>query len=220
MTDIYAATLWYASPIIITFFSFMVYTKVEGKDLNAPVAFTALSLFNVLRVPLDQLADMVTNVLQTKGTRSENSYRDTILTPCLVSVDRVEEFLKEGETDKYRQLKTLPEDDEEDHPLIGFKDASFTWGTKTPVDEGGSSSVFTLSNLNIEFIPTKLNIIVGATGSGKTSILMALLGEMTHIQGRVYLPGSHSREDLYPHPVTSLTESVAYCAQQAYVSIY
>ena len=62
------ATLWYASPIIITFFSFLVYTKVEGKDLNAPVAFTALSLFNILRVPLDQLADKITNVLQTKGT--------------------------------------------------------------------------------------------------------------------------------------------------------
>lgn len=66
--DMALATVWYASPIIITFFSFLVYTKVEGKELNAPIAFTALSLFNVLRVPLDQLADMVTNVLQTKGT--------------------------------------------------------------------------------------------------------------------------------------------------------
>ncbi|KAF8468986.1 P-loop containing nucleoside triphosphate hydrolase protein [Kalaharituber pfeilii] len=192
-----AATVWYASPIVITFFSFLVYTKVEGKDLNAPIAFTSLSLFNVLRVPLDQLADMITNVLQTK-----------------VSVDRVEEFLKEEETEKYHQLKPLPEDEHEDHPLIGFKDASFTWGTKAQFEDG---SAFKLMDLNVEFLPGKLNIIAGPTGSGKTSMLMALLGEMTQLQGRVYLPGSHSRDDLYPDPDTGLTESVAYCAQQAWL---
>ena len=79
----------------------------------------------------------------------------------------------------------------------------------------GSTSVFTLRDLNVNFVLGGLNIIAGPTGSGKTSMLMALLGEMTLLEGRVYLPGSHSREDLYPNPVTGLTESVAYCAQQA-----
>ncbi|KAF8428575.1 hypothetical protein EV426DRAFT_584868 [Tirmania nivea] len=195
-----SATVWYTSPIIITFFSFLVYTKVEGKDLNAPIAFTALSLFNVLRVPLDQLADMITNVLQTK-----------------VSVDRVEEFLNEEETEKYHQLKPLPEDEEGPHPLIGFRNGTFTWGTKSTMNETGSTSAFTLRDLNVTFVPERLNIIAGPTGSGKTSMLMALLGEMTLLEGRVYLPGSHSREDLYPNPVTGLTESVAYCAQQAWL---
>ncbi|RPB26876.1 hypothetical protein L211DRAFT_804498 [Terfezia boudieri ATCC MYA-4762] len=195
-----SATLWYASPIIITFFSFLVYTKIEGKNLNAPIAFTALSLFNVLRVPLDQLADMITNVLQTK-----------------VSVDRVEEFLKEEETEKYHQLKPLPEDEEGLHPLIGFKNGTFTWGAKSSANGTGSTSAFTLRDLNVNFVPGKLNIIAGPTGSGKTSMLMALLGEMTLLEGRVYLPGSHSREDLYTSPDTGLTESVAYCAQQAWL---
>jgi len=198
----------------------LVYTKVEGKDLNAPIAFTALSLFNVLRVPLDQLADMVTNVLQTKGSTSYLSIRCGALTyfcDILVSVDRIEEFLTEEETQKYHQLKPSPEDEEEPHPLIGFKSGSFTWGTKPSVDGTGSTSAFTLRDLNVNFDLGRLNIIAGPTGSGKTSMLMALLGEMTLVEGRVYLPGSHSREDLYPNPVTGLTESVAYCAQQAYV---
>jgi len=60
------------TPILITLVSFYFYTMIEKKDLNAPIAFTALSLFNVLRVPLDQLADMITNVLQTKGKLCAN----------------------------------------------------------------------------------------------------------------------------------------------------
>ncbi|KAH0609923.1 uncharacterized protein H6S33_012469 [Morchella sextelata] len=194
-----AATSWYGSPIIITFLSFFCYTVIEGKDLNAPVAFTALSLFNVLRVPLDQLADMVTNVLQTK-----------------VSIDRVEDFLSEEDTEKYIQLKST-EDEDPDAPLIGFKDATFTWGSKNQVKDRGGISAFQLQDLNITFIPEELNIIAGPTGSGKTSLLMALLGEMTRIKGIVRLPGAHSREDLTPDPETGLTDSVAYCAQQAWL---
>ncbi|KAI5791332.1 P-loop containing nucleoside triphosphate hydrolase protein [Pyronema domesticum] len=196
-----AATSWYGSPLVITFLSFLSYTVIEKKDLNAPVAFTALSLFNVLRVPLDQLADMVTNVLQAK-----------------VSVDRVEEFLKEEETEKYHQLrhsKDLLEDPEA--PVIGFKDASFTWGSKQQAIAKGTATAFQLQDLNIEFCPGELNLIAGATGSGKTSLLMALLGEMTHLKGSVYLPGEHSREDLIPDPQTGLTDSVAYCSQSPWL---
>lgn len=190
-----AATSWYGSPLLITFLSFLSYTVVEGKDLSAPVAFTALSLFNVLRVPLDQLADMITNVLQAK-----------------VSVDRVEEFLNEEETEKYHQLKH--DECDSDAPLIGFKGASFTWGSRHQAATQGTSGAFQLQDLNVEFVPGQLNIIAGATGSGKTSILMALLGEMTHLKGSVYLPGEHSREELTPDPQTGLTQSVAYCSQQ------
>ncbi|PWW78180.1 P-loop containing nucleoside triphosphate hydrolase protein [Tuber magnatum] len=194
-----AATSWYGSPIVITFLSFFCYTVIEGKALDSPIAFTALSLFNVLRVPLDQLADMVTNVLQTK-----------------VSIDRVEEYLSEEETEKYHQLKQ-PDEADLNAPLIGFRDAAFSWGNKKQIKNKGMGSAFQLQDLNIEFAPGYLNVIAGPTGSGKTSLLMALLGEMTHIKGSVYLPGTHSREDLIPDPVTGLTESVAYCAQQAWL---
>lgn len=161
----FAATSWYGSPMIITFLSFLSYTVIEGKDLNAPVAFTALSLFNVLRVPLDQLADMITNVLQAK-----------------VSVDRVEEFLREEETEKYHQLRHS--EVELDDPFIGFKRATFSWGSKPQATAKGTNAAFQLQNLDIEFVPGELNIIAGQTGSGKTSLLMALLGEMTHLEGR------------------------------------
>jgi ABC-type multidrug transport system fused ATPase/permease subunit len=161
-----AATSWYGSPLLITLLSFFCYTVIEKKTLDAPIAFTALSLFNVLRVPLDQLADMVTNVLQTK-----------------VSIDRVEEFLSEEETEKYHQLKQ-PDEVDPNAPLIGFGGASFTWGTKQQIAKKGMGSAFQLQDLNVEFVPGYLNVIAGPTGSGKTSLLMALLGEMTLLKGR------------------------------------
>jgi ABC-type multidrug transport system fused ATPase/permease subunit len=194
----FAVAVWNTVPVIITFFSFLVYTVVEKKPLHPSIAFTAISLFNILRVPLDQLGDMIAHVQESK-----------------VSVDRVEEFLNEEETEKYDQLRH-DNLDEDGNQMIGFKNATFSWGGKeASADE--ISTAFRLMDINIKFEIGKLNIIAGPTGSGKTSLLMALLGEMTLIKGKVFLPGGYSREDVHPDPETGFTESVAYCAQQAWL---
>ncbi|TKA46270.1 hypothetical protein B0A54_03077 [Friedmanniomyces endolithicus] len=187
-----AATIWSGAPVLITFLTFFVYTVVEKKALIPSIAFTALSLFSLLRIPLDQLADMVAHVQEGK-----------------VSVDRVEEYLNEPETDKYNQLES-DELDEDGSPVIGFDRGTFSWGGKEGDD-------FKMIELDMRFHIGQLNVVIGPTGSGKTSLLMALLGEMTLIDGLVYLPGGKSREDLKANPETSLTESVAYCAQQAWL---
>ena len=66
---------------------------------------------------------------------------------------------------------------------IGIGRAHFTWsnepsdGTATP-----SAQTFRLRvEGELEFKRGKFNLIVGPTGSGKTSVLMALLGEMHYI---------------------------------------
>ena len=193
-----AAMIWYGAPLIITFFSFFIYTVVEKKDLIPSIAFSALALFQILRYPLDQLADMLTHVQESK-----------------VSIDRVEEFLNEDETEKYAQLANLSRDDGGE-VKIGFERATFSWGSKDAKTEDGAPS-FRMIDLDISFRVGRLNIVAGPTGSGKTSLLMALLGEMTILDGAVFLPGGHSREDLRPDQETGLTESVAYCAQQAWL---
>jgi ABC-type multidrug transport system fused ATPase/permease subunit len=193
-----AATIWSGSPILITFLSFFVYTQVEKKPLIPSVAFTALSLFQILRIPLDQLADMVAHVQESK-----------------VSVDRIEEYLSEPETDKYSQLTTRKKD-ENGQSLIGFENGTFSWGGKDLNDQA-SADAFKLMDMDLKFKVGDLNVIVGPTGSGKTSLLMALLGEMTKLKGSVFLPGGCCREDIKVDSETGLTESVAYCAQQAWL---
>lgn len=193
----FAATLWFGIPLLITFFSFLLYTKVEKKPLKPSVAFTALSLFSLLRIPLDQFADMLAHVQETR-----------------VSVNRVEEFLNEDETEKYTQL--VQENDDEAEPVIGFRNATFTWGGRDSHGKTGSVA-FRMIDLDIKFHVGRLNVVAGPTGSGKTSLLMALLGEMTIVDGSVMLPSGYSRENLVTNPATGLAESVAYCAQQAWL---
>ena len=191
-----AACVWFGVPIIITGFSFLLYTMVEKKPLVPSVAFTALSLFQLLRYPLDRLADMLAHVFESK-----------------VSVDRVEKFLTEEETGKYEQLS--PDIEINGEECIGFKKANFTWGNKNenPQDE---NQAFRMMNLDIKFHIGGLNVVAGPTGSGKTSLLMALLGEMTLLNGSVHLPGGYDRS-LLPVREDGLTDSVAYCAQQAWL---
>ncbi|KAL1841897.1 hypothetical protein VTJ49DRAFT_6419 [Mycothermus thermophilus] len=193
-----AVCVWNTVPILITFFSFLIYTVVEKKPLYPSVAFTAISLFMLLRYPLDQLGDMIAHVQESQ-----------------VSIDRIEEFLAEEETEKFAQLG-IDNVDETGKRVIGFRDATFIWGSKTAVAEDGSMA-FRLLDLNVDFKIGKLNVITGPTGAGKSSMLMALLGEMTIMKGRVFLPGGRSREDVRPDPETGLAETCAYVAQQAWL---
>src|ERR1700761_5273612 len=190
-----AATIWSGVPILITFGSFLMYTQVEKRPLVPSVAFPALSMFSLLRIPLDQLADMVAHVQESK-----------------VSVDRVDKFLEEEETEKYVQMRQSRRRSIS-QTRIALENATLTWGTTSK----DMTEAFRLINVNVEFEIGQLNVIAGPTGSGKTSLLMALLGEMQLLTGHVHIPGGSVRQDLRPDPVTGLTESVAYCAQQAWL---
>ena len=198
--------LWYGFPIIVTLATFTSYTKWFGHELNASTAFTALSLFTILKHPIDQLADMITNVIQSK-----------------VSLDRVDEFLREEETEKYSTaVKRRKSSVLRSGNNARFENATFTWASKTEIAKEGHDAAaiaalaFQLRDISIEFPSDALTLIVGPTGSGKTSLLMALLGETSLLKGTVYLPCT-AREEVLEDPELGLTETVAYCAQQAWL---
>ncbi|KAK2748935.1 hypothetical protein FQN57_007218 [Myotisia sp. PD_48] len=193
-----AATLFYGTPLLTTLSTFFIFTVVEGKHLIPSIAFPALAMFALLRVPLDRLADMAAHVLEAK-----------------VSIDRVEHFLNEEETAKYHQLRSSNSQEE---PRICLENATLAWGSSVTKPAPHGTGAFRLIGVDVNFQIEKLNVIAGPTGSGKTSMLMALLGEMNLIEGSVSLPGGTSdRADLRPNPETGLIESVAYCAQEAWL---
>lgn len=191
-----SAGIFFLTPICITIFSFGTYTMVQHKTLTAPVAFTSLALFNIMRSPMDELAGMLSRVLQAK-----------------VSIDRIEAFLKESETTKYDQLNNSVRGP--NSSVIGFEKASFSWVSSDSSND--SKTDFKLRDIDIDFKVGKLNVIIGPTGAGKTSLLLALLGEMELIEGHVFLPTARNRLDVTPNPLTGLAETVAYCAQQAWL---
>ncbi|KAI9714515.1 MAG: hypothetical protein M1820_000476 [Bogoriella megaspora] len=188
-----AASIWYGMPPLITFVSFFSYAVVLKHPLTPSLAFTSLSLFNLLKMPLDDFVGMIGRIQDT-----------------LSSVRRIEQFLQEEDTDKYNMLD---QGVAKDSSLLGFERATFRWG-----DSFRQSADFGLEDLNLSFAIGKLNIINGPTGSGKSSMLLALLGEMKLVQGSVFMPGGVDRDSLKANPKTGLINSVAYCAQEAWLT--
>ncbi|KAF9438945.1 hypothetical protein BGZ76_002608 [Entomortierella beljakovae] len=185
--------LWVGSPILVTVMAFTSYTKLEHKELTPTVAFTSMIIFFILRGPLNILPSIFTELLE-----------------AIVSVRRVEAFLSEEETSKY-SIRSNEAPSTENAFLspsiapqsvrtpntIGFTNASFRWHRRSTaagvMSRNSSNGIFTLKNLTINFPVGKLSLVCGSTGSGKTSLLMALLREMDIISGTVDLPRSTTK---------------------------
>lgn len=98
-------------------------------------------------------------------------------------------------------------------------------------EPASTQRVFELSDITVEFPVGELSLITGPTGqrsqlfvafltadvsrtsgSGKTSMLMALLGEMNCVSGEIHLPKS-----LLAFGEDGLTDSTAFCAQKPWL---
>ncbi|KZP30958.1 P-loop containing nucleoside triphosphate hydrolase protein [Athelia psychrophila] len=186
----------YCMPIFTMLATFTTYTVVMKKDLSAATVYGSLAAFEILRNQIHMGFQFVPGCIQGK-----------------VSLDRVNAFLNDTELlDAFsggnQDNQALDFDFESDeHDEIGFGDAIFTWteasdGTVTP-----SRHDFSLRlESNLVFKRGALNMVIGPTGSGKTSLLMALLGEMHFIRPE---PGSWFN--------LPRDGGVAYAAQESWV---
>ncbi|KAL4242609.1 hypothetical protein ABKN59_011139 [Abortiporus biennis] len=204
--------LTYIIPVATTVTTFATFTLIMKRDLTASLVFPAITMFSLIEGHFGSLYFAVPRLVKAK-----------------VSLDRIEQFLKNSELlDEYangssESPATAPAvldlsvgDDSNLSPSeelpIGIRASAFTW-TIEDADEGSTATVGTHSRkfkLKIEdevfFKKGCINLIVGPTGSGKTSLLMALLGEMHHIP-------------LAPNALVSLPrhEGIAYHAQESWV---
>ncbi|KOS12408.1 atp-dependent bile acid permease [Malassezia pachydermatis] len=191
------------TPMLVTMATFGAHTLLFKEKLTAEKAFTALALFNTLRRPLADLPGMIHWLLS-----------------AIVSVRRINNYLIQEETHKYEQL--LGDDAQaaeaalhRTFKVIGFDHASFTYGADNQDVE--SDGRFMLHDINCKFPVGKISVVIGPVGSGKTSLLMALLGELQCTKGRVVMPCPIARSLVKPNPMTHLTESTAYCSQSAWL---
>ncbi|KAI9597297.1 hypothetical protein BDF19DRAFT_436473 [Syncephalis fuscata] len=198
---VYIATSVYGGPMLVTCVSLGTYAVGFNHVLTPSLAFTTMMLFSSLRSAMSQLPDMLFWVLQ-----------------CRVSGKRIEEFLAEPDvpasSDSFgysgHQRKT---------DRIGIVNGEFCWSSISPdslfmdINSTSSLSGFKLQNINVEFQVGQLNVIAGPTGSGKTSLLLALLGEMPCVHGQVFLP----RKKRVLDETGTLSSCIAYVAQQAWL---
>ncbi|XP_059169228.1 ATP-binding cassette sub-family C member 3-like [Physella acuta] len=100
------------------------------------------------------------------------------------SIVRINKFLQTEDFDS-TEYNTL------DDLAIRVDNASFSWG---------KSGNMILKNINLKIEPGKLVAVVGSVGAGKSSLLLALLGEMNRTSGS-----------------SNINSSLAYVPQQAWI---
>ena len=132
------------APSWIGIVTFLVHTQLLHRDLTAAQAFTALTLFNLLRWPLNALPDALNYWIQAK-----------------VAFARFEAFIRAAPPAEAGAAAR----DAGDIALAG----TFSWpGADSPA----------LPGLDVVVRRGRLTCVYGPTASGKSSLLLALLGEL------------------------------------------
>ncbi|CAM1331108.1 ABCC2 (predicted) [Pycnogonum litorale] len=165
------SSLWSNATVLIGLASYTTYVFVAGPTLSPNVAFVSLALFNIIRTPLIQFPRAISAIVEV-----------------IISKKRLDNFLnsKELDMDSIHHTGEVGE--------VSVKNSSFTWS------DGGPNYSCELLDINLTIKPGSLIAIVGKVGSGKSSLLAALLGEMKR-----------------KHGSTTIQGSVAYVPQQAWI---
>ncbi|NXN34140.1 MRP3 protein, partial [Nycticryphes semicollaris] len=152
---------WISAPFLVALTTFAVYVSVNEKNiLDAEKAFVSLSLFNILKFPLNMLPQVISNIAQTS-----------------VSLKRIQQFLSHDELDpNCVETKVIAPGN-----AISVTNATFSWGKELKPS---------LKDINLLVPSGALVAVVGHVGCGKSSLVSALLGEMEKLEGEVAVKGS------------------------------
>ncbi|KAJ4392883.1 hypothetical protein N0V85_006789 [Neurospora sp. IMI 360204] len=162
------------APLLLASVTFTVYVWQQGSHIKASVIFTALGLFDQLDDAVSLLRKVQINLLE-----------------AWASVSRLDKYF--GRLDK--QEVTKP------GSLIAFEDATVAWPRPEDTDEVGDAQASPrgahsmLKDINVRFPPGELGVIAGKTGSGKSLLLAAILGEVKLIAGDIYVPSAPEPSD-------------------------
>ncbi|KFP68816.1 Multidrug resistance-associated protein 7 [Cariama cristata] len=167
--DAVCVYLWAALPVVVSIVIFITYVLL-GHQLTATKVFTALALVGMLILPLNSFPWVLNGTLEAK-----------------VSLDRIQRFLElvDQDLEAYYALDS-PSDTA---TAIEMRCAAFSWA---PVEEEStrqplSSGTLQLHIENLSVRKGMLLGVVGKVGSGKSSLLAAITGELIKQGGRVYV---------------------------------
>ncbi|XP_062850775.1 ATP-binding cassette sub-family C member 9 isoform X2 [Trichomycterus rosablanca] len=204
-----------AIPIAAVLVTFVTHAYISDTMLSPAKAFASLALFHILVTPLFLLSTVVRfavkalisvqklgEFLQSEEI-GDDSWRNGDLAVTLESYKK-----SSGETkvinrkqplryqmDNYDQpVRRLLRPTETEDVAVKVISGCFTWG----------SNMSTLLDINISIPTGQLTMIVGQVGCGKSSLLLAMLGEMQNLSGKV----NWSNKNRY---------SVAYAAQKSWL---
>lgn len=185
--------VWSLIPILMNLLCFGSYVLTQKKPLTSDIVFPALSLLNLVSSPILEFSETINSYIEGK-----------------VALGRVRNFLVNEELDPHAINKVVDSNDTLGN-AVEIINASFYWTRPKYYDDGenevaNSNESHALKDVNFEAPVGSLSCIIGKVGSGKTSLLYALLGQMVCIKG--HLPRK---------PIVKVHGSIAYCAQSPWI---
>ncbi|GAB2245993.1 hypothetical protein Droror1_Dr00001486 [Drosera rotundifolia] len=153
--------IYWASPIFVAVVTF-VSCMLLGVPLESGKILAALATFRILQEPISNLPDTVSMIIQTK-----------------VSLDRIAAFLSLDDLQP-DALERLPRGSSE--AAIEITRGNFTWD-RTLAEP-------TLKDINIRVSHGMRVAVCGSVGTGKSTLLSCILGEVPKLSGVLKVSGS------------------------------
>ncbi|CAK7336525.1 unnamed protein product [Dovyalis caffra] len=160
-TSLMITFILFGAPNLVAVATFLT-SMLMGVPLESGKVISALATFEILQVPIYKLPDTVSKLIQTK-----------------VSLDRIASFLA---LDDLRPdvIEKLPVGSSD--AAIEIVDGNFSWDLSSPNA--------TLKDVNFKAYHGMRVAVCGAVGSGKSSLLSSILGELPKISGTLKLCGT------------------------------
>ncbi|KAI0634339.1 multidrug resistance-associated ABC transporter [Trametes polyzona] len=233
LNSVLFSLVWTCVPILVSVTAFFVYVA-QGNELTIGTAFAAIAVFQMIRIPLNVIPAFVVGLLQTKisidriATFLEEDEVDEQVS--MLKKGHVNPS-EDGEVGlgiingsfKWNEVEEKKPDGKSKDAA---KAADKSVATSSPTGAGPSGETsniaesassrasnagdrrFELKDVSIMFPEGKLTVVTGPTASGKTALLLALLGELTLLEGRIVLSKNASKVD-----ENGLAQTISYAAQ-------
>ena len=157
--DALCVYFWATTPLIISCSTFTTYVLL-GNHLTSAKVFTCLALFNMLIIPLNAFPWVLNGIIE-----------------ALISLKRIQKFLNIQEIN----LKTHYTSKLSDDIIINFDASIF----KRQLNNYIADHRFTLGPIDLKIKNGEFVGVVGSVGSGKSSLLSAIVGEMVRTKGKL-----------------------------------
>ncbi|TFK53383.1 P-loop containing nucleoside triphosphate hydrolase protein [Heliocybe sulcata] len=179
------------SAVLLPLFTFIVYSSLHG-GLEAAVVFPALTLFSQLLEPLNFLPQLVSSFIQAKvswdrtcqlfqAREAANPVSEKSSTSA--STDPISAIEIVNASMRWPKIKAEEESSEEDP---GFFDLLLKSRRKSKSDtESIDVNEPVLKDISLQVPVGSFAVALGGVGSGKTSLLSAIAGQLERVSGSV-----------------------------------